>query len=247
MATVHPIYERFGRVHAYLLDADDGLMVIDALGSRFAQTIIRELDRLGRRVDEISRIILTHGHLTHVKGAAALKRASGAQVYAPVLEQDVIEGRATSNYTTWIPRRPFVTLPQQYGLNLGTLLGRWGLRPGILSHPPVAVDVPIEHDEQRIGPLIAFHVPGHTPGHTAFYWAEAETIFLGDAVVTWPHFELGWRGLTEDYPLNVRSVQSLVARLEERGWSVHTLATGHGPPRRVEDGLRDLKRLLQSA
>ncbi|QDV39249.1 MBL fold metallo-hydrolase [Tautonia plasticadhaerens] len=86
----------------------------------------------------------------------------------------------------------------------------------------MVVDVLIEHDEQLIGPLIAFHAPGHT----ASYWPEAEALYLGDAVVTWPRFVLGWKG--------------------ERGRPVRTLATGHGSPVLTEGGLRDLKRLLRT-
>lgn len=241
---LHPVWQRFGRVHSYLLDDPAGLTVIDALGDGFARPILDELRRLGRTPDDIRHIVLTHAHLTHVKGAAALKRISGARVHAPAAERDVIEGRQPSNMTTWIPQRPFRVMPQQYLLNISHVLWRIGIRPQALTPPPVVVDHPIDHDGQQVGPLFAIRTPGHTPGSTSFYWPAAETLFAGDALVTWPRFEMGWKGLTEDYPQNVRSIATLVELLTAHGWRVRTLATGHGPPLRSADVLADLQELV---
>ncbi|MBP7146423.1 MAG: MBL fold metallo-hydrolase [Acidobacteria bacterium] len=243
---LHPVSQRFGRVHSYILDDGHGLTVIDALGDGLARPLLEQLASLGRAPGEIRNIILTHAHLTHVKGAWALKRASGARVFAPAAERDVIEGRRPSNQTTWIPRRPWRVWPQQYALNVSNVLWRLGIRLSALTPPPVVVDTTIVSDGQRIGPVIAFKTPGHTPGSTSFYWPETETLFAGDALVTWPRLELGWRGLTEDYAQNVRSIRALVTEFESRGWSIRTLATGHGPPIQL-DGLAALQRLLADA
>jgi len=247
MPSVHPLYEWFGRVHCYVLDDGDGLTVIDALGNIDARKILQHLHQTGRRPGDVRRIILTHAHLTHVKGAATLKRASGAWVWAPVEEKDIIEGRRPSNITTWIPRRPFRVLPQQYLLNISHVLWKIGIRPGFLNFPPVYVDHSIEKDGEQIGPVITIRTPGHSPGSTSFYWPEMETLFAGDTVVTWPRFELGWRGLTEDYKQNIESVRKLVKWFEDRGWRIKAFATGHGPIRRTDDGVADLKQLLAAA
>jgi glyoxylase-like metal-dependent hydrolase (beta-lactamase superfamily II) len=247
MAAVYPLYDMLGRVHCYVLDAGAELTVIDALGGIYGERILQHLGMLGRRPGEIRRIILTHAHLTHAKGAAALKRASGALVWAPMEERDILEGRRPSNMTTWVPQRPFRVLPQQYLLNLSHVLWRLGMRPGFLTFPPVHVDHPIDRDGQQIGPVITIRTPGHTPGSTSFYWPEMETLFAGDAVVTWPRFELGWKGLTEDYWQNVQSIQRLVNLFEERGWPIKAFATGHGPIRRTADGIAELRQLLEKA
>jgi glyoxylase-like metal-dependent hydrolase (beta-lactamase superfamily II) len=247
MAAVYPLYDRFGRVHCYVLDNGADLTVIDALGSAYADKILQHLEMLGRRPGDIRRIILTHAHLTHAKGAAALKRASGAVVWAPIEERDILEGQRPSNLTTWIPKRPFRVLPQQYFLNLSHVLWKLGLQPAVLNFPAVHVDHPIDRDDLRIGPVIAFRTPGHTPGSTSFYWPEMETLFAGDAVVTWPRFELGWQGLTEDYHRNVQSIRKLVKLFEERGWGIRAFATGHGPIRHTADGVAELRQLRGKA
>lgn len=239
-----PIGHSFGRVHAYLLDGGDGLTLIDALEDVQARSIIGAIESLGRQPADLRRIILTHGHPTHVKGAAILKAASGAPVYAPIQEQDIIEGHRPSNRTTLIPRRPLRLLPQQYLLNAQNILWNLGIRPALLNVKPVAVDHPIVADFERIGPVVTFHTPGHSPGSTSFYWPETATLFTGDMLVTWPKLELGWRGLTENMPQNLASVQRLVSAFEARQWPIRRFAAGHGSPYTTQDGLADLKRLL---
>jgi glyoxylase-like metal-dependent hydrolase (beta-lactamase superfamily II) len=236
-----PIWHRFGRVHAYLVDDGNGLTLIDALLDVQARSIFSAIQGLGRKPSDLQRIILTHGHPTHVRGAAILKETSGAPVYAPIEEQDIIEGKRPSNRTTLIPQRPWRILPQQYLLNLQNILWKLGIRLGV---KPVQVDHQIVGDFERIGPVITFRTPGHSPGSTSFYWPETATLFTGDMLVTWPKLELGWGGLTENMAENLASVQRLVTEFERRGMPIRRFASGHGPPYTTEDGLADFKRLL---
>jgi glyoxylase-like metal-dependent hydrolase (beta-lactamase superfamily II) len=239
------LMQSFGRVHAYLLEDGNGLTLIDALADKQAKLIFSAIQSLGRQPADLKRIILTHGHPTHVKGAAILKQASGAPVYAPIEEQDIIEGRRPSNRTTLIPHRPWRILPQQYLLNLQNILWRIGIRPAILNVVPVKVDQQIIEDDERIGPVITLRTPGHSPGSTSFYWPETATLFTGDALVTWPKLELGWKGLTENIAQNRESIQRLVDLFERRGWQIRRFASGHGAPATTEDGIADFKRLLE--
>jgi glyoxylase-like metal-dependent hydrolase (beta-lactamase superfamily II) len=241
----YPMMENFGRVHAYLLDDGDGLTVIDSLRDKQGRVIFETMQRLGRKPDELRRIILTHAHPTHVNGAAALQAASGAPVFGPIEELDIFEGRAPSNRTTWVPHRPWRILPQQILLNLQNALWNAGIRPALLNVKPVKIDHLIEKDDEQIGPVITIRTPGHSPGSTSFYWPETATLFAGDTVVTWPKFEPGWVGLTENMAQNKASLRRLVKLFEERGWPIRAFAAGHGAPVATDDGVADLKRLLQ--
>ena len=239
-----PLWHSFGRVHAYILEDKQGLTLIDSLLDNHARTIFTAIESLGRKPKDLQRIILTHAHATHVKGAAALKDASGAPVFAPIEEQDIFEGKRTSNRTTLIPHRPFRILPQQYLLNLQNYLWNLHIRPAILNIIPFKVDHPILNDFEQIGPVITFRTPGHSPGSTSFYWPETATLFTGDILVTWPKLELGWRGLTESRAQNLASVRRLVAIFEARNWPIRRFASGHGDPYQTQDGIADFKRLL---
>lgn len=245
MSELYPLQERIGRVGAYLLDDGDGFTLIDALSKNDGRTVLGQLARLNRPPDDLRRIILTHGHVTHVKGAAALKQTTGAEVYAAPEERDVIEGRAPSGGTTWIPQRPWRVLPQQYLLNLSGVLWRRGIRIGILTPPPVGIDHLI-NDGDQIGPVHVIRTPGHSPGSTSFYWPELETLFAGDAIVTWPRYELGWKGLTENYAQNVESIRRLIGILRDNKWTIKRIATGHGDIHETSDGLAELEELTKA-
>ncbi len=246
MPELYPLQERLGRVGAYLLDDDNEMTLIDSLGKADGRTVLAELARLNRDITELQRIILTHGHVTHMKGAAALKAKAGAEVFAAAEEKDVIEGRAPSGRTTLIPRRPFRVLPQQYALNLSNFLWPLGIRPRLVTPPGVQIDHFFE-DGQQIGPIHVIRTPGHSPGSTSFYWPELEILFAGDAVVTWPRYELGWKGLTEDFAENVRSIRKLTETFRTNGWTIRRIATGHGDVRETNDGVEELSELVAAA
>lgn len=216
MALIHPMWERKGgRVHAFFLEADDGtLTMIDALYGTDGATIFAKLAQIGRQPGDITNIVLTHAHRSHIGGVKALKEASGATVWADAMEADIIAGIRHATRVSVLPRRPFRVLHLQWGLALG--FGR--------NHPPVPVDRTIT-DGAHIGPVQAIHTPGHTPGSFSFWWPEMRALFAGDIMVTWPRLEAGWKGLTLDNPQNRRSLGSL-ADLGE----VEMVGVGHGAP-----------------
>ena len=238
--------QSYSRVHAFLFEDGEGLTLVDSLADPEATLILNAIKSLGYRPTDLKRIILTHGHPSHVRGAATLKRLSGALVYAPIEEQDIIEGKRPSNRTTLIPQPPFRILPLQYLLNLQSILWNIGIRPSRLNVVPVEVDCPIRGDDEQIGPVTTFSTPGHSPGSTSFYWPDKKTLFIGDVIVTWPKFEAGWRGITENNPRNLDSIRRLVNTFEGRNWPVHRIASGHGDPVESEDGLGLMKSLLKN-
>ena len=51
------------------------------------------IQKIGRTIEEVKHILITHAHLDHMGSLAALKKASGAKVVAGSQEQDYIQGR----------------------------------------------------------------------------------------------------------------------------------------------------------
>lgn len=201
-----------GFVHAYLLEHDGGLVIIDTLYDTNAAIIMRQISQIGKSVGDIKHIILTHAHRSHLGGAAILQQLSGATVYAHEWEADIIGGERTAQPVSLLPRAPLRVYPLQAGLAMG--LGK---------HPPVTVDCQI-HEGDQIGPLRVIYTPGHSPGHLAFYWEARKLLIAGDSIATWPKFELGWRGFT----LNPRQAQRSLLRLAELDTEI--LCVGHGDP-----------------
>jgi glyoxylase-like metal-dependent hydrolase (beta-lactamase superfamily II) len=202
-----------GHVHAFLLEDGEELTLIDTLFDVDGHRVLAQLARLGRRVEQLRHIVLTHAHRSHLGGLAELKRASGATIYAHEWEADIIAGDREAQRVSPAPRGPWGAYPFQLGLAIGRGAGA----------PPAIVDRTLRHGD-RVGPVEVLHAPGHTPGHLAFYRPESGVLFAGDVIATWPEFAAGWPGLN----LNVRQLRTSVRRLAELEPQV--VAVGHGEP-----------------
>jgi glyoxylase-like metal-dependent hydrolase (beta-lactamase superfamily II) len=216
-----------GNVHAFLLDTGADLMVIDTLFDTNARQLLRAIKRLKRPVSDLRHIVLTHGHRSHLGGLAALKRQSGAAVYAHAWETDIIAGEREAQRTPLRPLPPYQACLLQLGCGLG--FGK---------HPPCPVDRCVK-DGDTIGPLQVIQTPGHTPGSLAFYWPDRRVLFTGDVVVSWPSVMPGWPSFT----LNARQQRDSIGRLSEFR-DAAMLAVGHGNP--IADGAERLRGFLRT-
>jgi glyoxylase-like metal-dependent hydrolase (beta-lactamase superfamily II) len=205
-----------GYVRAFLIDDGQGLTLIDTLLDKNGSLVLEELKAMGKKPQDITRIILTHAHQSHLGGLAALKAASGARVYAHDWEAEIIEGKKKVQVpptTTLFPQKPLKAYPLQIAFVLG------------LGMPaPCPVDESLK-DGDHVGPLTVMHAPGHTPGSMAFYWPEKRALIAGDIVVTWPELALGWPAITLDNKQNRESVGKLCDMV-----AAEVLCVGHGQP-----------------
>lgn len=211
-----------GYVHAFLLKSDDGLTLIDTLYDTDARLILGQIKRMKRKAQDLKRILLTHGHRSHLGGAAALKDLTGAEVYCHPSEQDIVEGKRTAQPVPFSPMRPTRVYWPVYHLQLGAALG-------LGKHPSCKVDKLLDDGQRlegggKIGDIQVVHTPGHSPGHCAFYLPEHKVLFAGDAIVTYPAFAPGWPAFT----LNPRQHLESLNKLAEI--DVEVLAVGHGEP-----------------
>jgi len=72
-------------VHAFLIEEGGELALVDTLFESDARLVLEAIRGLGRSVTDLKRIAITHAHRSHLGGLAALKRASGATVFAQFL------------------------------------------------------------------------------------------------------------------------------------------------------------------
>jgi glyoxylase-like metal-dependent hydrolase (beta-lactamase superfamily II) len=89
MVSVHSIAAPWGRFHlySYLIDAPD-LALVDTGVTASAANVPAELEKLGRRIQDVRWILLTHGHIDHVGGAHALWEATGRRAQVVISEAD---------------------------------------------------------------------------------------------------------------------------------------------------------------
>ncbi|MDX5593939.1 MBL fold metallo-hydrolase [Pseudovibrio sp. SPO723] len=126
--------------------------VIDPGGD--VDQILSAVERLGAAID---RIVLTHGHLDHIGGAAELAKKSGVQVEGPHLDdKSLIDGVADQARQFGLPDVAPVT-PD-----------RWLTEGDTVELGGVTFDV--------------LHCPGHSPGHVVFVNKDLRFAISGDVL-----------------------------------------------------------------
>jgi glyoxylase-like metal-dependent hydrolase (beta-lactamase superfamily II) len=155
-----------GRANAGFVVTDEGVVVIDALGSPLQG---RRLVASIRSVTDlpIRWLILTHHHPDHAFGAAALREA-GAQVLAhPDAEMQAGAGGDSSLAADWAA---VVGEEEMRGFTFAD-------RPDV----PVTRDTTLSLGDTRL--VIGYPGPAHTRGDLFVWLPAARVLFAGDLVV----------------------------------------------------------------
>lgn len=182
-------------VNAFIIDGDEGVVLIDTGLPRQEGAISDGIEAIGRSLSDVTAILITHGHVDHVGGAAALAGSTSADVYASAGDAPMVEGRVQKPPPPVMERIP--------------LMGR--LMSFLPSGTPVGVDHVIEGPDARLpGDIRAVPTPGHTPGHMSYVLDRAGGIlFVGDAAVATRSGEIrrGWMNrATPTFDNSIRSL-----------------------------------------
>jgi len=159
-----------GYVHAYLLDVEGELTLVDAGLPGRGEHVLSAIGDLGRKREALRHIVVTHHHPDHVGSLKELKDATGATVYAHLADAPYVRGEQNP------------PSPQLTGLARAAAQAMGRLTP---KAPPAPVDKEVR-DGDAIGPaqLKVVHTPGHTPGHICLLWEQhGGVLFVGDAAV----------------------------------------------------------------
>lgn len=226
---------------AYVVETDDGFLLIDAGLEDDAAPLARQIGELGLKLADLKAILLTHVHADHVFGARRLRELTEAKVYAGAADADVI--------TAGEPREAFFSTFEM---------------PGYQTHGTV-VDIRLEGGEMiEVGgtKLEAIATPGHSPGSICYLLERGELriLFTGDTISSLVA-ELGtytaylpprFRGDARDYLSTMKKLRAMPAP--------HVILPGHPlgtrivhSPRPTEEqwyqvldrGIRELERLNQ--
>ncbi|MGC5075498.1 MBL fold metallo-hydrolase [Agrococcus sp. DT81.2] len=179
---VHPLASPWGRFHLYsfLIDAPELAIVDTGIASSPAEGLAPALGALGRRIEDVRWILLTHGHIDHVGGAHALWERTGRKAEIVIHEADAPMLRS---------RRAHV---EEYLDGRGRYLGdpdgeakQSASAQAVIAgelEPTVLVS---GGETLSLGGDVTVRVhaiPGHTPGSVAFEIDGQGDVFVGDAV-----------------------------------------------------------------
>ena len=204
---------------AFLIDDGGELSLVDTLFEGDARLVLDAIRGLGRSVTDLKRIAITHGHRSHLGGLAALKRASGATVYAHALEADIVSGDRRAQPVTLLPKQSLRLIPFQLGLWL---------------EPAEARPLPRRREarrRRRFRPVAGASRAGSLAGPPGVLVARARLLIAGDAIATWPSLCAGWTAFKLNRAQHADSLRRMAAL--ERA----IVGVGHGDP--IVDGAAD--------
>ena len=211
---------RFGTrmVNWYLIERGGRLTLVDAGMRGYWPQLTRALADLGRKLEEVEAVVLTHAHADHVGVAHQVKANSDATVW--VHERDAQPGL-----------RRFPPMRLYLRPTAWPLLAH-GLRNGLLATPdPAQVRTFTDGEVLEVpGRPRVRHLPGHTRGNCALHLPDANLVFSGDALVTYDPYRrrrgprLLLKGVNEDNDQARASLDQLA------GLNAQVLLPGHGEP-----------------
>lgn len=169
-----------GPVNAYLLSGNPLTLVDTGPKTPEAQTALeRGVTAAGARLQDIRRILLTHGHTDHAGNAAWVAQHSGAPVYVHDGDRAKVSGRR------WVLEhvKTFFTQAGLPGTVAESFSGQIQLLRQYLD--PLAkvspltdgVYLPLAAERLRV-----LHTPGHSNGHVSFYHEDG-VLIAGDLLL----------------------------------------------------------------
>ena len=207
MFTVGPVQE-----NCYLVRLPDAERAIIVDPGDEAERLLEALQALN--ITTVEAILLTHTHFDHVGAVAPVARATGAPVYCPELETQVLAD--INAYVRWPGFGPFESYDADETVSGGETLNLAGLR------------------------FEVSFVPGHSPGHVAYAVPDHQALFSGDVLFQGSVGRVDLPG--GDWPTLLQSIDSLLQAYpgETTVYPGHMGLTTLGAERDTNPFLREL-------
>ncbi len=179
MFTVGPVQE-----NCFIVREKDAPAAIIVDPGDEADKLITAVERLG--IQTVEAILITHTHFDHIGAVAPVAEATGAPVYCPELETQVLAN--IMDYVPWPGFGPFESYDADQTVAGGDTLELAGL----------SIDV--------------IFTPGHSPGHVTYAISDHDALFSGDVLFQgsvgrvdlpggdWPTLLASIEGLLSAYP-----------------------------------------------
>lgn len=166
-------------VNWVILREGSDLTLVDGGYPGDAAAVVASVESIGRRVEDITAVLLTHAHVDHIGGVGGLLARHDIPVLAHEDELPFLRGESREQASVldvlvraWRPR-----------------VARWALAiaaAGARNHVLIntAEAFPTDGPLDLPGRPRPVHTPGHTSGHAVYELAETGIVLTGDALVT---------------------------------------------------------------
>jgi|SRR5829696_3333785 len=206
--TVGPVQE-----NCYLARRDGAERAVLVDPGEEPDRLLNAIERLGVSLDGI---LLTHTHFDHIGAVAPVARETGAEVWVPDAERQVLAD--INSYIPFAGFGPYESYEAEHTLSGGERLELAGFE----------IDV--------------VFTPGHSPGHVTFSMPDEAAVFSGDVLF---QGSVGRTDLPfGDWPTLLRSIETLIESLpaETTVYPGHMGITTLGAERATNPFLAELAR-----
>jgi hydroxyacylglutathione hydrolase len=179
---IHTVFSPWGRfgLYSYFIDAPEPAIVDTGIASSPTEGIVPALEAIGRRVEDVRWILLTHGHIDHVGGAYALWELTGRRARVVIHEADAPMLRARRAHVDEYldGRGRYLRDPEgeakQVAVTEIAISGE--MAPTIVLRGGETLSLGGE------ATVSAHPIPGHRPGAVAYVVDGQNDVFVGDSV-----------------------------------------------------------------
>jgi glyoxylase-like metal-dependent hydrolase (beta-lactamase superfamily II) len=175
-AEVRPGVLRMGTwgINWYLVADDDGVTIVDGGASRYQSQLEPGLAQLGRALEDVKAVVLTHGDGDHVGFTGRLAEQRGLPVF--IHSADSEQARTRKNRPREGSMVPYLRHPAAWKF-IGLFI-RGGMPTKVASptsfEDGAVLDVP--------GRPRVIHAPGHSPGCVALHFEAHDALIAGDVL-----------------------------------------------------------------
>jgi hydroxyacylglutathione hydrolase len=179
---VHPLVSPWGRfgLYSFFIDAPEPAIVDTGISSSPGEGMVPALEKLGRKIEDVRWILLTHGHIDHLGGAHALWELTGRRAKVVIHETDAPLLRSRQAHVD-----QYIDVRQQYIDNPNAVAEQTQAANRVISGEMEPTMLVTGGETLSLGgdvTVSVHHIPGHTAGSVAYVVDGQLSVFVGDAV-----------------------------------------------------------------